>query len=113
MFDKLRVAIRSSYTRLVSDPHISAGRYALLTNEELEAVPTLLAMVIPGAPQDLIGDNAYDSDKLDSELREYRIELISSHRTTRINRDPRSTSLEAVSPTLEHWKIVCLASELP
>src|SRR3989442_8133541 len=31
-------------------------------------VPTLIQMVIPEAPQNLIGDNAYDSDKLDTEL---------------------------------------------
>lgn len=30
---------------------------------------TLLQMVIPDAPQNLIGDNAYDSDRLDAELR--------------------------------------------
>jgi hypothetical protein len=30
----------------------------------------------PDAPQNLVGDNAYDSDKLDSELRRYGIELI-------------------------------------
>jgi hypothetical protein len=33
-------------------------------------------MIVPEAPQNLIGDNAYDSDKLDGELRKYRIELI-------------------------------------
>ena len=43
-------------------------------------VPTLLEMVIPEAPQNLVGDNAYDSDKLDSELSRYGIELISPHR---------------------------------
>ena len=29
---------------------------------------TLVEMVIPEAPQNLVGDNAYDSDKLDAEL---------------------------------------------
>ena len=46
-------------------------------------VPTLLEMVIPEAPQNLVGDNAYDSDKLDSELSSYGIELISPHRGNR------------------------------
>ena len=32
------------------------------------AVPTLVQMVIPEAPRNPIGDNAYDSDKLDEEL---------------------------------------------
>jgi hypothetical protein len=37
------------------------------------------------APQNLIGDNAYDADKLDSELRQYGIELIALHRMNRKN----------------------------
>ena len=32
------------------------------------ATNTLVQMVIPDAPKNLIGDNAYDSDKLDSEV---------------------------------------------
>ena len=35
------------------------------------ATSTLFQMVIPDAPQSLIGDNAYDSDKLDTELSTY------------------------------------------
>ena len=43
------------------------------------ATNTLVQMVIPDAPQNLIG-NAYDSDELDGELRKYGIELIAPHR---------------------------------
>jgi hypothetical protein len=43
------------------------------------ATNTLVQMVIPDAPQNRVGDNAYDSDKLDSELRRYRIELIAPY----------------------------------
>jgi hypothetical protein len=46
-------------------------------------VPTLVQMVIPEAPQNLIGDNPYDSDKLDEELGRYGIELIAPHRSHR------------------------------
>jgi hypothetical protein len=49
------------------------------------ATHTLVQMVIPDAPQNLVGDNAYDSDKLDSELRRYGIELIAPHRMNRKN----------------------------
>ena len=49
------------------------------------AESTLLQMVIPEPPQNLIGDNAYDSDKLDRRLRSYGIELISPHRSNRKN----------------------------
>jgi len=39
---------------------------------------TLIDMVIAEAPQNLVGDNAYDSDRLDAELRQ----------RNRINRTP-------------------------
>jgi hypothetical protein len=44
------------------------------------ATSTLLQMVVPEAPQNLIGDNAYDSDRLDEELSFYGIQLIAPHR---------------------------------
>jgi hypothetical protein len=37
VFEKLRVAIRCSYTRLLR-PNISVGRHTLLTNDELEQI---------------------------------------------------------------------------
>ena len=43
--------------------------------------PVLVQMVTPEAPRNLIGDNAYDADKLDEELSRYGIELIASHRS--------------------------------
>ena len=43
-------------------------------------------MVTPEDPRNLIGDNAYDSDKLDEELSRYGIELLVSHRSNRENR---------------------------
>jgi hypothetical protein len=49
------------------------------------AVSTLLQMVVPDAPQNLIGDNAYDSDRLDAELKFYGIEVIAPHRRNRRN----------------------------
>jgi transposase len=47
------------------------------------ATSTLVQMVVPDAPEHLIGDNAYDSDKLDAQLRQYGIEVIAPHRSTR------------------------------
>ena len=44
------------------------------------ATSTLLQMVVPDAPQNLIGDNAYDSDRLDAELSLNGIQLIAPHR---------------------------------
>lgn len=47
------------------------------------ATSTLVQMVVPDAPGHLIGDNAYDSDKLDVQLRHYGIEVIAPHRSNR------------------------------
>ena len=58
----------------------------LLRTKSNSAVPTLVEMAIPEAPQNLVGDNAYDSDKLDLELSRYGIQLISPHRRNRKNR---------------------------
>src|SRR5215471_6369678 len=49
------------------------------------ATNTLVQMIVPDAPENLIGDNAYESDKLDCELRQYGIELIAPHRISRRN----------------------------
>ncbi len=66
------------------------------------AVPTLVQMVIPQAPQNLIGDNAYDSDKLDEELGRYGIELIAPHRSNRKN---RTQDLRRLRRYRRRWKI--------
>jgi len=50
------------------------------------AESTLVQMVIPEPPQNLIGDNAYASDKLETKLRSYGVELISPHRRDRKNK---------------------------
>jgi len=66
------------------------------------AVPTLVQMVIPEAPQNLIGDNAYDSDKLDEELSRYGIELIAPHRG---NRNNRRQDLRRLRRYRRRWKV--------
>lgn len=76
------------------------------------ATSTLAQMIIPEAPQNLIGDNAYDSDKLDTEVRRYGIELIAPHRINRKNRTQDLRLSATVSPTVEDRKTVCLAAEL-
>jgi transposase len=54
-------------------------------HEVMLATSTLLQMVVSEAPQNLIGDNAYDSDRLDEELSFYGIQLIGPHRRNRKN----------------------------
>jgi transposase len=64
--------------------------------------PTLMQMVVPEAPQDLIGDNAYDSDKLDAELKPYGIEVIAPHRSNRKNKTQDGRRLRRYR---RRWKI--------
>jgi hypothetical protein len=76
------------------------------------ALPTLLQMVVPEAPQNLIGDNTYDSDRLDAELRFYGIEVIAPHRRNRRN-STQDGPAEAIPRKVEDREAVCLAAELP
>jgi len=66
------------------------------------ATNTLVQMVVPDVPQNLIGDNAYDSDKLDRELRQYGIELIAPHRSNRRN---TTQDLRRLRRYRRRWKI--------
>jgi transposase len=63
---------------------------------------TLVQMVVPEAPQNLIGDNAYDSDKLDAELKPYGIEVIAPHRRNRKNKTQDGRRLRRYR---RRWKI--------
>jgi transposase len=71
-------------------------------HEVMLAVPTLLQMVVPDAPRNLIGDNAYDSDRLDAELRFYGIEVIAPHRRNRKNSTQDGRRLKRYR---RRWKI--------
>jgi Transposase DDE domain len=66
------------------------------------AMSILLQMAIPDAPQNLIGDNAYDCDRLDAELRLYGIELIAPHRRNRKNSTQDGRRLKRYR---RRWKI--------
>ena len=73
------------------------------------AISTLLQMVVPDAPQNLIGDNAYDSDRLDTELRFYGIEVIAPHRRNRRNSTQDGRRLKRYR---RRWKIERLFASL-
>jgi transposase len=66
------------------------------------AVSTLLQMVVPDAPQNLVGDNAYDSDRLDAEVKLYGIEVIAPHRRNRRNSTQDGRRLKRYR---RRWKI--------
>lgn len=71
------------------------------------AASTLVQMVVPDAPEHLIGDNAYDSDKLAAQLRHYGIEVIAPHRSNRRIKTQDERCLRRPS-ALENRKIICL-----
>ena len=70
------------------------------------AMSTLVQMVVPDAPQNLIGDNAYDSDRLDTQLRLCGIEVIAPHRRNR-----RASTQDGRRPKRyrRRWKMVAAA----
>ena len=87
----------------VADRHglpVSVSAESATPHEVKLAESTLRQMVIPEAPQNLIGDNAYDSDKLDTRLRNYGIELIPPPQQPQ-KQNTRSKTPATVSPTLE------------
>ena len=72
----------------VADRHglpVSVCVESATPHEVTLATSPLLQMIVPDAPQNLIGDNAYESDHLDAELRFFGIEVIAPHRRTRKN----------------------------
>jgi transposase len=63
---------------------------------------TLAARFVRKAPVRLIGDNAYDSDRLDVELRRSGVELIAPHRSTRKRRTQDGSPLRRFR---RRWKV--------
>jgi len=63
---------------------------------------TLAARFITPLPTRLIGDNAYESDRLDSELARRGVELIAPHRRTRKRRTQDGRPLRRYQ---RRWKI--------
>jgi transposase len=89
----------------VADRHglpVSVCVESATPHEVTLATSTLLQMVVPDAPQNLIGDNAYDSDHLDAELKFYGIEVIAPHRRTRKNSTQDGRRLKRYR---RRWKI--------
>ncbi len=89
----------------VADSHglpVAACVESATPHEVKPAKSTLVQMIVPEAPQNLIGDNAYDSDKLDGDLRKYGIELIAPHRSNRKN---TSQDLRRLRRYRRRWKI--------
>jgi len=59
-------------------------------------------MVVPDAPEHVIGDNAHDSHKLDAQLRHYGIEVIAPHRS---NRRIKTQDERCLRRYRRRWKI--------
>jgi transposase len=63
---------------------------------------TLGAGFVPGKPERLVGDRAYDSDPLDAELRGEGIEMIAPHRKNR--KKPKTQDGRRLERYKRRWK---------
>ena len=73
------------------------------TPHEVTLVQQTLAEIFVAEPLErLIGDNAYDSDRLDKDLAESRVEMIAPHGSNRKNRTQDGRALRRYS---RRWKI--------
>ena len=73
------------------------------TPHEVTLVQQTLAEVFVAEPiERLIGDNAYDSDRLDQDLAETGVEMIAPHRSNRKNRTQDGRALRRYH---RRWKI--------
>ena len=93
---------RSWRLQIVTDCQFSVYVESATPHEVTLAMSTLLRVVVPDAPQNLVADNAYDSDRLDAELRFYGIELIAPHRRNRKNPTQDKCRLKRYQ---RRWKI--------
>ncbi len=64
---------------------------------------TLGASFVPGKPERLVGDRAYDSDPLDAELQNEGIEMIAPHRKNR--KKPKTQDGRKLRSYKRRWKI--------
>jgi hypothetical protein len=70
---------------------------------------TLAARFVSQLPARLIGDNAYESDRLDADLARHGVALIAAHRRTRTRRTQDGRPLRTA---MEGRTTLCLAAEL-
>ena len=78
-------------------------KHATATPHEVRLVhATLAARFVRQLPTRLIGDNAYESDRLDAELAGRGMELIAPHRTTRKQRTQDGRPLRRYR---RRWKV--------
>ena len=65
--------------------------------------PTLEQRLVTQPPQRLIGDKAYDSDKLDAQLNEQGIEMLAPHKSNR--KKPATQDGRPLRRYRRRWKI--------
>jgi hypothetical protein len=73
---------------------------------------TLAQRFVNQLPVRLIGDNAYESDRLDAELARRGVELIAPHRRTRTQRTQTGGSAASLPTAVESRTTLCLVPEL-
>ena len=64
--------------------------------------------MLEAKPEHLIGDKAYDSDKLDEQLREKGVEMVAPHRSNRKLKDPGRTQAAPLRAALDRRALLRL-----
>src|SRR5215472_8921251 len=78
------------------------------TPHEVTLVHQTLAEIFVAEPiEHLVGDNAYDSDRLDQELAETRVEMIAPHRCNRKIRTQDGSAMNWEKQELECGERAC------
>ena len=72
---------------------------------------TLAQRFVKPFPVRLIGDNAYESDRLDADLARRGVELIAPHRRNANIADPRRSPPASLPTEVEHRATLCLVPE--
>jgi hypothetical protein len=73
---------------------------------------TLATRFVRLLPARLIGDNAYESDRLDAALARRGVELIAPHRRTRRHRNARRSPTATAPTAVEDRATLCLVPKL-
>jgi transposase len=86
-----------------SDLPLAVHKVSASPHEVTLVKETLGANFVPGKPERLVGDRAYDSDPLDAELRSEGIEMIAPHRKNR--KKPKTQDGRRLKRYKRRWKV--------
>ena len=87
---------------------LAVSTHAANHHEVTLVQPSFDFYMIEAKPENLIGDRAYDSDKLDAELRQEGIEMIAPHRRIGSSANPGWPPAAPLSAALDRRALLCV-----